>query len=1054
MSPAPRTLVARLAAASVVATLLTLPLTLSAPARAAYERPVPEVPIQPCSVYAGPAGNDANPGTKAQPVRNVSALTAKLAPGQTGCILDGTTVVQQGTAQDWSITHMTGGSPGLPKIIRPETPGARATLATTTPFYVGGNQGDLILKDLDLVKSGSIGSQAFRIDGDRVTLDGIDLTYPENICLDVGGDARAKEWHLTAEDFVLIDSRIHDCGVTHLNDPNDPGGSHGLYLSLNRDGADADPWGAIVHNSLFDHNKDRGIQLYSDADDVLVDHVVMYANGSNLNIGSDIDHAGDPDASRSDRARVRNSIIGNSRLDAYGGENPNSTATADVLGNFALGVGAGADNVVSDSCLYNQLRNDHLFEVTDNDLTALRLERMTLDQPAQFVDVAARDFRLAPGSPCQGMGLADASRLPGGQSGDVGSALSLVDAATDNYKTWKDGASRPGVGTENQTSLLFGGVRVGDTTYVVPTAQVQAIGSTGGAAQALAQGIPLATGPDQPVSAYLSFAQPPGAGTATAYYRVFSQGAFGIYTAVNRATFVQSPLLFTLALRDPQGGTIASVPLTYRHDAQVAALPTEYLEHGGAGGRWHVDGMPTPLNWPESIAVSRTPSGAHSSQVHVPASTATTVYATPVDITGLPVPRFRMWDGVTVPQVEVFKGITSQGFTSGSATSRPFSVNQPVGSYAYSVTALCDGFCRVDYVTNTLQRSFTLEAGTTTPPSAPLDVTATAGDGQATVAWSPPSDLGGAAIIDYTVTAHRTGDAQAASRSCTTDGHTCTVTGLFNLPEAAEPYTFTVVARNGVGTGPASVPSNPVRPTMTVTAVHRPDAAVLTPGGAVGSGIVNDTGEGQVVDVSVPVGASVATDIVVTNAGSTTDSWGLAEARSGAHAALGRTWLHGTTDVTRQMSPEVGWYVVPDVAPGASRTVRLRVSAPAGTAPGQVATYALHAYHSPASDGIKDVVQVRVTVVPAEAAPAITRLRYRGKLVVGRLLRAVVATSGTPGTLRYQWLRGTRPIKRATRATYRLTRKDRGKRITLRVTLRAPGHAAVTRTYRARGRVR
>jgi hypothetical protein len=36
--------------------------------------------------------------------------------------------------------------------------------------------------------------------------------------------------------------------------------------------------------------------------------------------------------------------------------------------------------------------------------------------------------------------------------------------------------------------------------------------------------------------------------------------------------------------------------------------------------------------------------------------------------------------------------------------------------------------------------------------------------------------------------------------------------------------------------------------------------------------------------------------------------------------------------------------------------------------------------------------------------------------------------------LRYQWLRSGKKIKRATKRVYRLTRKDRGKRIAVRMT--------------------
>ena len=85
-------------------------------------------------------------------------------------------------------------------------------------------------------------------------------------------------------------------------------------------------------------------------------------------------------------------------------------------------------------------------------------------------------------------------------------------------------------------------------------------------------------------------------------------------------------------------------------------------------------------------------------------------------------------------------------------------------------------------------------------PSAPTGVTATRGDGSAQVSWTAASP-NGTAITGYTVTGSPGG-------SCTTTGTTCTVTGLTN----GTSYTFSVVATNAVGTGPASTPSAPVTP--------------------------------------------------------------------------------------------------------------------------------------------------------------------------------------------------------------------------------------------------
>ena len=125
-----------------------------------------------------------------------------------------------------------------------------------------------------------------------------------------------------------------------------------------------------------------------------------------------------------------------------------------------------------------------------------------------------------------------------------------------------------------------------------------------------------------------------------------------------------------------------------------------------------------------------------------------------------------------------------------------------------ALTFVTEGSCTIDadqagdasyLAAPTVSQTFTVNA---VQPGAPTIGTATAGDTQASVAFTAPTNTGGTAITGYTVTSNPGGFTGTGTAS------PIVVIGLTN----GQAYTFTVTATNSAGTGPASAASNSITP--------------------------------------------------------------------------------------------------------------------------------------------------------------------------------------------------------------------------------------------------
>ncbi|MEG0451340.1 MAG: fibronectin type III domain-containing protein, partial [Lysinibacillus sp.] len=104
-----------------------------------------------------------------------------------------------------------------------------------------------------------------------------------------------------------------------------------------------------------------------------------------------------------------------------------------------------------------------------------------------------------------------------------------------------------------------------------------------------------------------------------------------------------------------------------------------------------------------------------------------------------------------------------------------------------------------------------------TVPDAPTNVTAVAGDGEATVNFTAPSNDGGSAITGYTVKVYEDGIEKTALQQTGTTSP-ITVTGLTN--DTA--YTFKVIATNAEGESVESAASTAVTPKAPATVPNAP----------------------------------------------------------------------------------------------------------------------------------------------------------------------------------------------------------------------------------------
>jgi galactose oxidase-like protein/fibronectin type III domain protein/kelch motif-containing protein len=267
----------------------------------------------------------------------------------------------------------------------------------------------------------------------------------------------------------------------------------------------------------------------------------------------------------------------------------------------------------------------------------------------------------------------------------------------------------------------------------------------------------------------------------------------------------------------------APIAAARNYHSTAVLMPTGQILSAG-GGHW--DGLdeaaeenaqiysPSYLfNGPRPTITSAPSSAAYGSTISVTTPNASSITA--VNLVSL---------GTDTHQMDMNQHFVPLSFTAGNGslnvTMPSSAADAPPGNYML--------FILNQSGTPSIANMIGLNQPTTpTAPSAPTGVTATAGNGTATVSWTAPSN-GNSPITSYTVTPTTGGVAQTPTVVSGNPPATgTTISGLTN----GDSYTFTVTATNAVGTGPASGPSNAVTP-QAPTVPATPTGVAATAGNA------------------------------------------------------------------------------------------------------------------------------------------------------------------------------------------------------------------------------
>jgi hypothetical protein len=330
--------------------------------------PSPAAGTVTCAKYASPSGSDSSAGSASAPWRSAQYLVDQLSSGETGCLFGGSYVGNV-------IVSRSG-------VTLVSVPGQRARVSGYV--LVRNTANAVTLQDFD-VDGHDVSNVTVQVLGDGVTLRGLDITNRNKagtsyngICLAAGYGFEQSAAN-TAVDLTVAASRIHNCG--------DDGHEHAIYLESTRNAR-------IVDNYLYD-NPGYGLLFYPDAQGTVAEYNLIDGNSgqcrSNISFSGESAGGEYSQPHSSSNNVVRYSLITNSRC------------RYNVESFYPRGTPTPVGNLVHNSCVWNAPSGNFGELTTASGATAYS-QRDNLDTDPLYVDRAAKNFKLRPGSPCAAYG--------------------------------------------------------------------------------------------------------------------------------------------------------------------------------------------------------------------------------------------------------------------------------------------------------------------------------------------------------------------------------------------------------------------------------------------------------------------------------------------------------------------------------------------------------------------------------------------------------------------------------------------------------------------------